>query len=265
MSLIPHVNFPRSMMDMDKWFHQVNPSMPMTTMDLFDPFDELDHTIARNMEWLNKPEFMPMMPMMPRVPQKYRIIVDCVGYMPKSIKTEIVGNQLRVCGQEKVKGDGEDFSVKEFKKTYNLPENAEKDKMVSFMTAHGHLVVEFPLKEKQMHMNMDLFPKIVDGPNGTKKVELNFTVPENIHPEHVHVSIKDRDLIVKAEEKMEKPDSVSRFYYYKRTTLPENTDFKSLKCTYDNHKIAVCAPLDMEYKSHVKVPLEWANQKSIKQ
>jgi HSP20 family molecular chaperone IbpA len=255
MALLPHSHFPRSMFDMDKWFQQNVPGI--STLDSFDPFDELDHTIARNMQWLNKPEFMPMMPVMPRVPQKYRVIVDCVGYKPASIKTEISGNDLVVTGHEEVKEEKGDFHVKEFKKTYRLPENAEKDKLVSFMTHHGELVIEVPLRESQFHMNQDLLPKIVDGPNGCKQVELNFTVPEKIHPEHIHVSVKDRDLIVKAEEKVEKPDGVSRFYYYKRTTLPENTDFKHLKCNYDNHKIAICAPLDMDFRSHKKVPIEF--------
>jgi len=259
MALLPHSQFPRSMFDMDKWFNQALPGI--STLDLFDPFDELDHTIARNMQWLNKPEFMPMLPMIPKVPQKYRVIVDCIGYSPASLKTCINGNQLVVTGREEVKHEGsDDFSVKEFKKTYNLPENCEKDKMVSFMAPHGELVVEFPLKESNFHLNTDLLPKIVDGPNGTKSVELKFTVPQNIHPEHVHVSLKDRDLIVKAEEKVEKPDGVSRFYYYKRTTLPENTDFKQLKCNYDNHKISVCAPLDMDFKSHKKVAIEFKKQ-----
>jgi hypothetical protein len=94
------------------------------------------------------------------------------------------------------------------------------------MTAHGELVVEVPLREKGLHINTALLPKIVDAPNGGKQVELKFTVPEKIKPEHVHVSLKDRDLIVRGEEKVEKPDGVSRFYYYKRSTLPENTDFK---------------------------------------
>jgi len=244
------------MMDMDKWFHHNVPGI--STTDMFDPFDELDHAMAKNMQWLNRPEFMPMMPMLPRVPQKYRIVCDCVGYTPSCVKTEIVGHDLIVHGREDVKTPTGDFSVKEFKRTYRLPDNCEKDKMVSFMTAHGELVVELPLKEKEMHMNMDLLPKIVDSPAGGKQVELKFSIPEKIKPEHVHVSIKDRDLIVKGEEKIEKPDGVTRFYYYKRTTLPENTDFKSLKCQCDDvtHKISICAPLDMDFKSHKKVPIE---------
>ena len=68
---------------------------------------------------------MPMMPMLPRVPQKYRIVCDCVGYTPSCVKTEIVGHDLIVHGREDVKTPTGDFSVKEFKRTYRLPDNCE--------------------------------------------------------------------------------------------------------------------------------------------
>lgn len=118
------------------------------------------------------------------------------------------------------------------------------------------MVIEVPLKETHLHQNVDLFPKIVDKPGGGKEVTLGFQVPENIHPEKVSVSVKDRDLIVKAEDKLEKPDGVSKFYYYKRTTMPENTDFNHLKCHWDNHRISINAPLNLEHKPHRKIPIE---------
>lgn len=265
MALIPHGFFPRSMFDMDQWFNKANHGA--STLDLFDPFDELDHTIGRNMQWLNKPEFMqPMLPLLPKVPQKYRIIVDCVGYSPNSIKTDVVGHKLVVSGREEVKHEhDEDFSIKEFKKTYKLPEHSETDKLVSFMTGHGQLVIEVPLKETESHLIQDLFPHIVDTPTGGKAVTLKFNVPENIRPEEVNVSIKDRDIIVKAEHKTEKPDGISKFFYYKRTTLPENTDFHALKCNYDNHKISIEAPLNMDFKSYKKVPIEHKKHHAITQ
>lgn len=264
MALIPHNIFPRSMFDMDQWFHPNHKHQGPSTLDLFDPFDELDHMIGRNMEWLNKPEFMNF-PLMPRVPQKYRIVVDCHGYQPKSIKTEINGQRLTVVGNEEVKHDGEDFSVKQFKRTYVLPENCESDKMASFMTKHGQLVIEMPLRETQVHSNTDLFPRIVDTENGGKAVTMKFNVPENIDPSKVCVSIKDRDLIVKAEDKVEKPDGISRFFYYKRTTMPENTKFDELKCNYDNHKLSICAPLNLDFKACRTVPIECNKQASIEQ
>lgn len=261
MALIPHSFFPRSSFDMNQW---VNPLKNMhSTLDVFDAFDELDHTIGRNMQWLNKPEFLAPISMGPRVPQKYRITVDCPGFSPESIKTEVKNHKLHLHGREEERHEGEDFSVREFKKTYDLPARCETDKLVSFMTSPGHLVIEMPLKEHDMHMNMDLFPKIVDGADGKKLVTLDFQVPENIHPEKVHIHVKDRDLIVKAQDKLEKKDSMTKFYYYKRTTLPENTDFEHLTCNWNNHRISVEAPLDLNWKPHKAVPME--EKKAIKQ
>lgn len=254
MSLIPHSLFPRSMFDTTNWWH---PTQAVNTLDVFDPFDQLDHTIANNLNWLSRPEFMPALPMLPLVPQKWRVTVDCVGYMPSSIKTDIHGHKLTVTGREETKQeDGEGFVVKEFKKTYDLPAHAQTDKLVSFMTPQGQLVVEMPLKETHLHPNDDLLPRIVKNTTGGQDVELKFHVPENIHPEHVKVSIKDRDLIIKAEDKVVKPDGVSKFYFYKRTTMPENTDFEKLKCTYDNHKLMIWAPLDLKWQPIKKVAIE---------
>lgn len=259
MSLIPHGFFPRSQFDMDQWFKP--PHLGPNTLDLFDPFDELDHTISRNLEWINKPEFLQsLLPVAPKVPQKYRITVDCSGYSPKSIKTELKDHVLTVSAREEDRHENDDFSVREFKKTYNLPKNAIFEQLVSFMTAQGQLVIEVPLRETELHMNMDLFPKIVDAENGSKAVSLNVRLPEKIDPSKVRVNIKDRDLIVIADDKIEKPDSISKFHYYKRTTLPENTEFDHLKCSYDNHQLSIWAPLDMDFKSHklrMKVPVEY--------
>jgi len=254
MALLPHGFFPRSMMDMDSWLLPTHSGH--STMDLFDPFDELDHIISRNLNWLNKPEFLQLNPLVPKVPHKYRITVDVVGYNPNSIKTEIKGNKLVVYAREEEKHEGEDFSIKEFKKTYELPVNAEWDKLVSFVT-HGQLVIEVPLKEESNQLT-DVFPKIVDTKDG-KTVSLNFNVPNSIDPSKISVHIKDRDLIVKAEDKVEKPDGISKFYYYKRTTMPENTDFEHLKLYYDNHNIDVSAPLlaDHHLKWHKKIPIEY--------
>jgi len=252
MSLIPHGYFPRSAFDMDRW---IDPSLGgPSTMDLFDPFDELDHMMSRNLQWLSRPD-IPLA--LPSVPQKYRITLDCLGYSPASIKTDVKGNKLTVSGKEEIKDDRGDFHVKEFKKTYTLPAHAEADKLASFMTRNGQLVIEMPLKEIAKHSNDDLFPRVVDSSNGGKAVQMKFHMPDNIDPSKVHVSVKDRDLIVKAEDKVEKPDGVSRFYYYKRTTMPENTDFNAMKCNFDaNHTMSIDAPLDLNFRGHRRIPVD---------
>jgi HSP20 family molecular chaperone IbpA len=212
MSLLPHSVFPRSMFDMDQWFR--HPYNGPSTLDLFDPFDELDHTISRNLHWLTKPEFLQTLPLVPKVPQKYRITIDCSGFAPKSIKTEIKAkHKLVVTGLEEHK-DGEDFTTREFKKTYQLPENCESEKLVTFMAPGGKLVVEVPLKETKTMSTASLVPQIVDNKDGTKNVSVNFNIPHNLDPSKVQVSIKDRDIICRAEDEIKKPDLQSKYYYY---------------------------------------------------
>lgn len=119
------------------------------------------------------------------------------------------------------------------------------------------------VKETPLNLNAELFPKVVDTTGGGKAINMRITVPENIKPTHVHVMVKDRDLIVKAEDKVEKADGFTRFYYYKRTTLPENTDFHALKCHYEQGKLLVEAPLRTDFKSLMHIPIDFG--KSIKQ
>lgn len=245
------------MMDMDKWMTPYGGHL--STLEAFDPFDELDHMVGRNMQWLQRPDFMREMGFgQPKVPQKYRVTLDCVGYSPNSIKTEWKGNQLTVSAREEERLETGDFSVKEFKKTYTMPPHAECDKMVSFMTGDGQLCIEVPLKETSRSMNQDMFPQIMDSPAGGKQVAMKFAIPENIKPEHIHVNIKDRCLVVKAEEKMQRPDGMSKFHYYKKTTLPENTDFEHLKCNFDDstHQIQVEAPINLNWNAKRNVAIE---------
>lgn len=265
MSLIPHSIFPRRMMDSGFWNTPMTPlndmkqmmmmpKMGPTSLEMFDPFDELDTLMTQDIDWLHKPDFLPVQP---RVQQKYRITVDCPGFVPQkhAIKTDIKGNVLTVSGREEDKEPSGDYSVQEFKKSYTLPENVMTDKMVSFMPMAGTLVVEFPLKESKMHLNVDLMPKIIDTDKG-KAVTMTFGVPENIDPSKVHVSIKDRDLIVKAEDTKKTKDSTSKIHYYKRTTMPANTDFDKLNIKWDQHKLLCNAPLKTEMRSIKNVPID---------
>jgi len=126
--------------------------MLSSTLEEFDPYDELDRQLGRNLTWINKPWPVTLLPLLPSVPQKYRITVECAGFSPNSIKTELKDDKksVVVSGKEEHKVNKDDWSNKEFKKTYKLPENCEPDKMVSFMTLGDRLVIEFPLKGKML-------------------------------------------------------------------------------------------------------------------
>jgi HSP20 family molecular chaperone IbpA len=261
------------MMDMDLWHRPAHFGDGPSTLEIFDPFDELDRLMGRNLQWLNKPDFLESA-LVPRVPDKYRITLDVTGYNPASIKTEFVNGKLVISGAEGEKlSTGDDYTIKEFKKSYKLPENAEYEKLVSFVTSNGVLVVEVPLKntetqiQKLLSQNFDLMPRIVENKDGSKQVAMNMSLPESIDPAKITVTCKDRDVIIKAQDKSEvhekNRDTVSSVYFYKRTTLPENTDFEHLKCNFDNHKLSIGAPLIHDYHPHhvKKIPVEYPGKK----
>lgn len=119
MSLLSHSFFPRSMFDMDLW----NPSLAgPSTLDLFDAFDDLDRMMSRNLIWLNEPETLRLSSPKQPVSEKYRITLDCQGFNPNSIKTEIKdNNKLVVSASEGKPSATSDYSLREFRKTYDLP------------------------------------------------------------------------------------------------------------------------------------------------
>lgn len=283
MSIIQHRFFPRSTFDYDIWHRPLTTIASVlgpSTLDLFDPFDALDHALCRNLLWIDQPDFLRQLvaPSVPRVPHKYRITVDCHDYNPKSIKTELSEDKTKLVvsareGDKTSTNEDGDYSVKEFRRTYKLPKDVESDKMVSFVTGEGRLVIEFPIKrdeKKAANNNNDVsnsLPVIAEE-NGKKLVKVNFDVPEGIDPNKITVTCKDRDLIVQAEDKVEKPDGVSQFFYYRRSTLPDNTDFNGLKCSLENNKLVVQAPIDPELKpAYRTIPIEHkqSNNTSIQQ
>lgn len=94
-----------------------------------------------------------------------------------------------------------------------------------------------------------------------KVIKLNFSLPDNVDRNSVWLYLKDRDLVVKSEDKSQNPDSVSKFFYYKRATLPENTEFDMLKCyCEDNNKLVITTPLKADYKGFKPIPIEFKIQ-----
>jgi len=241
------------MFDMDSWMPSTFAASPFqsslmpSTLDIFDPFDELDRMMSRNLRWIDRPfSYLPVGGP-PVVPQKYRISVNCAGFSPDNIKTELKdqNNQkvLFVHAKEELgRKDSDDYSKKELRKTFILPNDIDYDKMASFMAPGGTFIVEFPIRETAGRQYGSLLPQYAETPEGGQ-IKMNFPLPQNIDPNKVQVSIKDRDLIMRVEDKTETPDAFSRVHIYTRTTLPENTDFNQLKCIYDNNQLTITAPV----------------------
>jgi hypothetical protein len=184
---------------------------PLELIDLFDPFTEYEISIIPKLRWINKPDFILTLPPIPRVPQAYRISVDTSGFDPDTFNTTVKeSNQIVLTGREsKEKKE----SNKEFNKNYILPTQAESDKLVAFMN-NNKLLMEIPLKIKELLPNAELFPLIYPNADGTKTVQMNFTIPDNFDASKADVSLIDRDLVLRAEDIINKPDDVSTFHYY---------------------------------------------------
>lgn len=119
----------RSLFETDPWLQPENLGMGLSSispLDVFDPFDELDRLMSKNLNWLNVPQFMQTMaPVEPLFPRKFRVSADISGFTPNSIKTEISDDKKRliISGKEgEEKKTEENYSLREFRKSYNLPE-----------------------------------------------------------------------------------------------------------------------------------------------
>lgn len=85
----------------------------------------------------------------------------------------------------------------------------------------------------------DILPRVIDG----KQVEMRIQLPDPIDASKLKVSVKDQDVIVMVRDEQDKYDSLSESFYYRRTTLPERTDFKALKCTLEGNHLTIRAPI----------------------
>lgn len=61
-------------------------------------------------------------------------------------------------------------------------------------------------------------------------------------PEDIKVSVKDRELIVKAERKIETNTRKSRTSFFQSTSLPPQTDIEHLRSNFDHGKLIIEAP-----------------------
>jgi len=268
-TLIPHRFFSRSMFGRDPWFDQ-DIFTDLSGLDVFDPFDELDRLLTQNINWIDVPEILSesitpqRAPKPTKVPNKFRIHVNCKGYNPDSVKTKIEGNKLIVSGREGERPSGEeDYTMREFKRSYDLPENADTEKLASFLTAKGKLVVEIPLKKveekveehKEEQFREDLEPRVLTRED-KQVMEMNVLLPGEVDPSRLSVTLKDKDLIIRIETKKEKEEG-SEIFYYRRITLPDQTNLQELKCHLEKNKLFISAPMQVTQEEKGRqIPIE---------
>ncbi|KAL7674234.1 hypothetical protein ACOME3_000513 [Neoechinorhynchus agilis] len=267
MSLFPISRYRRNFFDFDNLFGPA--------LDLFDPFDDYDLSLRPSVRpslfWINEPPTLLDVHgrRRPR-PEKFRVTLNVQGFDKKDLKTEIINGRLVISARrhDKCNKTG-DFDSREFQKSFEVPKNAIADQMTSFVTGGGVLVVEIPLKMEERDVkpsgghgqvglfdfdeffNSNFFPKVVDTPDGKKKIEMNVDV-SSFKPNDVQVSLKDNELVVKAEHSTQQSEDgkqgFSRSYYYKQVTLPPGTDVEHLTSHFSGGKLVLEAPYVAQLK-----------------
>jgi len=227
--------------NMDDWLLDVA-SHGQSTLDLFDSLDPLDFVMSRNICWLRQPEGL----IKKMTPHKYRITMDCSAYDTYSMRTEVRRNHtLTVTGKRKTADN-------ECRVCFDLPDTADVDKFASFI-AHevsgnrSTLVVEFPLNDSSAAA--EIFTKTTVDETGAKSVHAQFKLSPGIDISSVHITCKDRDLVVKMEQpKVEGCES--RRYIYKQFTMPHRTNFEQMKCfCWAGEQLQCTAPLNRRMTS----------------
>jgi len=263
---LPVGHFPRQLFDFDNFFGR--------SLDLFDPFDEIDlasHRMPTALQFLHDPPRLPrdLCPVTGHKKRhhtdKFRVTLDVNGYRPENLSVKVIGRKLQIDGKQEDR-DGDDYCAKELRKTYDLPENASFEHMTSFLTSKGVLVVEFPLvtevKERADHQhqvqrfvgeasafNFDEFfksafePKISDdSEHECKKIDMSLDVT-GFRPDQIQVHLKDHDLIVQAESNSSDKHHTTRSYIYKAVTLPPGTDTEHMRSfLHDGKRLVITAP-----------------------
>jgi HSP20 family molecular chaperone IbpA len=102
---------------------------------------------------------------------------------------------------------------------------------------------------KSKPFDFDLFhrsafrPQIVRGTSNDNHKKLLMSLDlSDYQAEDIKVSIKDRELIVKAERKIETDTRKSRTSFYQSTSLPPQTDIDHLQSNYNDGKLIIEAP-----------------------
>ena len=93
----------RPMLDFGPNFHDFN--------TIRDPFDEIDLLAGNDLMWLHRPSLIRTY-VVPRQPEKYRVTVDCSGFNPNSIKTEVSGLKVIVTAREEQRQDSNNYTMR---------------------------------------------------------------------------------------------------------------------------------------------------------
>ena len=257
-------------------------------LDLFDPWNDFDifptALTARPhaFRWVNQPQRLthstsqsgqaaPPPSPAPHA-EKFRVQLNVAGFSPESVKTRVDGRKVIVEAKQEDRQNDGDYSIREIRKTYDLPEHADASQLASYVTPNNMLVIEVPIRNPEAERRLaekkndqrnlsqfgkfldplfdyagfiggsDFQPRIVDKENNEKHLEI--TVPMKTYkPEEIKVSVKNNELIVQGEHRRQDENRSERTYFFKSTTLPPGTQLDKLESHLtDDGQLKIEAP-----------------------
>jgi len=253
-------------------------------LDFFDPwrdFDTFPTALAARpnaFRWVNQPlrlihsnqQNEPTSPA-PHA-EKFRVQLNVAGFNPETIKTKVDGRKVVVEAKQEDRQPDGDFSIREIRKTYELPEHANAGRMASYVTPNNMLIIEAPIENPEVERRIqqakndnqslaqfghyrdplfdyagflngsDFQPRIVDKGNNQKQLEMNLGM-KNFKPQEIKVSVKNNEIIVQGEHQHKDANRSERSFFFKSATLPPGTQVDHLQSHLtDDGQLKIEAP-----------------------
>lgn len=194
----------------------------------------------------------------PALSEKFRVQLNVAGFNPDTIRTHVEGRKVIVEAKEEERQGSGDYSLREIRKTYELPEHADSSNLASFVTPNNMLVIEVPVNAPRLERrpsqtladthalslfgqfrdplfdypgfigSPDFRPQIIDIGGGQKHIKMSLAV-KNYRPEQIKVSIKNNELLVQAEHIYTDNNRSERSFLTKSISLPPGTQAAQLK------------------------------------
>jgi HSP20 family molecular chaperone IbpA len=242
-------------------------------LDFFDPWYDLNTSpttlviVPNNFRWINEPERLTraqgggrQADQASRAPhsQKFRVQLNVAGFNPETINTKVEGRKVIVEAKQEDRQPDGDYNIRQLRKSYELPEHADANRLASYVTPNHILVIEVPIQnpEAERRLNQaknenqnlaqfgqyrdplfdynsflsgsDFAPKVIDKGDNQKQLQISVAM-KNYKPDEIKVSVKNNELIVKGEHVHKDENRSERSFFFKSTALPPGTQVEQLQ------------------------------------
>ncbi|CAF3436613.1 unnamed protein product [Rotaria sp. Silwood1] len=77
--------------------------------------------------------------------EKYRVQLNIAGFNPETITTKVEGRKVIVEAKQEDRQPNGDYTIRELRKTYELPEHVDTKRLASYVTPNNMLVIKVPI------------------------------------------------------------------------------------------------------------------------